>query len=825
MRAKYLCYLLVPTLVVSTGGVFAQGSFERLYPVQGDRLDRTEDEVGPNVKVFHGQDIDQTGRDKLYDVLPHAANVRANLATAVPAIRGIGSYIRNSQVLAAGGEPRVPVLIDGVATPFSNSPGLSNMSTWDLSSIEVIKGPAPVWGGRNAMGGAVKVHTNDPVFSNDVAVEMQNNRGNGWRAGAMLNAAYSDQIAVRVAASADNAEYFPELVANSVIITILQSTLNYNTDEYSAKNARAKIRLAPDFLDGLDMQFSYNKSEVKTPGYLTNVTAGYDFVNPYLQTIQGVTVTSHVAAGIPHQTEGYNESTLESYGFNSEYKFNNNLTWGLRAAQTKMEFIIPKLMFYGDFEVSRPEKQWETYLQFSDIGFIKRGVLGVARHSGEEETITDGESQFRQFHRFAQVGWLTRLAMALTVDGEFETKATYAEVEFGLDKHFDFIAGGRYEEDTRERNVRGTLIAFLGSRAIDNGLALSDAARNSIRHKATEKEFLPKLGMRVNIDDDNSVGFMHTRNYRPGGIDADIYDARSFPPQGEVFIGPAFLNTITISVVSSPADGATVATSEYDPEYIRNNELYFKSKLFGKRLKLDGAVFNYTFEDAQVRGASTVINDFVHATQTTLFFPNINAPTSTVTTTINVTLFRYPLVGNIPKAKAIGAELDFEYDFNEDIAFYGGVSYLDSEIVDASNTHLAGWEGNPLPEAPRWTGNFGVRYSSSNFDFDTNARFSSGARLGVPHFDDQYPLFWYYNVVDSQENYPKFGKHFVLDIASRYKFQAGGVDFELAGFVNNIFDRKYFIGRREKSVWIQNLGEFRTAGERRSMGVVFRADF
>src|SRR5579863_6178391 len=74
-----------------------------------------------------------------------------NVGNSFITVRGI-SQARNS-------EPSVAVLVDGVLEP---NPYEFDQELFDIKQIEVLKGPQGALYGRNAIGGAIIIHTVDP---------------------------------------------------------------------------------------------------------------------------------------------------------------------------------------------------------------------------------------------------------------------------------------------------------------------------------------------------------------------------------------------------------------------------------------------------------------------------------------------------------------------------------------------------------------------------------------------------------------------------------------------------------------------------------------
>lgn len=118
--------------------------------------------------------------------------IEQNGAGASIFIRGVGS-----RVLSPTSDPAVAFSVDGVY--YARSSGTS-ATLFDLSRIEVVKGPQGTLYGRNATGGAVNVITNRPklgVRSLDGEFEVGNFQA--IRAMAAINLPLGDKAALRIA--------------------------------------------------------------------------------------------------------------------------------------------------------------------------------------------------------------------------------------------------------------------------------------------------------------------------------------------------------------------------------------------------------------------------------------------------------------------------------------------------------------------------------------------------------------------------------------------------------------------------------------------------
>src|SRR5256714_4618737 len=142
-------------LVVIAEPVWAQGQTLEEVVVTARKRDETIQNVPVTVNVFTEQAIESAGIESPRDFVAMVPNMTLvevqNVGNSFITIRGI-SQARNS-------EPSVAVLVDGV---LETNPYQFDQELTDIREIEVLKGPQGALYGRNAIGGAILIHTVDP---------------------------------------------------------------------------------------------------------------------------------------------------------------------------------------------------------------------------------------------------------------------------------------------------------------------------------------------------------------------------------------------------------------------------------------------------------------------------------------------------------------------------------------------------------------------------------------------------------------------------------------------------------------------------------------
>jgi iron complex outermembrane receptor protein len=124
--------------------------------VTARKRDESLQNVPVTVTAFNEQTIKAAGIETPSDFVAMVPNMTIvnvqNVGNSFITIRGI-SQARNS-------EPSVAVLVDGVLEP---NPYEFDQELFDVKQIEVLKGPQGALYGRNAIGGAIIIHTADPT--------------------------------------------------------------------------------------------------------------------------------------------------------------------------------------------------------------------------------------------------------------------------------------------------------------------------------------------------------------------------------------------------------------------------------------------------------------------------------------------------------------------------------------------------------------------------------------------------------------------------------------------------------------------------------------
>lgn len=127
-------------------------------------------------------------------------NISGSSASITAFIRGVGQTDFNITV-----DPGVGIYVDGVYVARSVG-GLFDMA--DIGSVQILRGPQGTLFGKNTIGGAIVVNTNQPTHDFDLKLEAATGRFNRADIKGMVNIPISETLAMRAVASYETRDGF-----------------------------------------------------------------------------------------------------------------------------------------------------------------------------------------------------------------------------------------------------------------------------------------------------------------------------------------------------------------------------------------------------------------------------------------------------------------------------------------------------------------------------------------------------------------------------------------------------------------------------------------
>jgi iron complex outermembrane receptor protein len=194
---KYKVLPLVAAISVSLSGVASANILTEKIVVTAQKRVQNLQEVGVSVTAFNDQQLKALGWDNSMDVAAQTPGLVATSNTgdtsniALFSIRGV-----NQGDFAEGQEAPIAIYNDEV---YLSSPGASGAPSFDLSRIEVLRGPQGTLYGRNATGGLVHFISNKPTEYFESAIDMTVAEYGQLTVTGFVSGALSDNVQGRLA--------------------------------------------------------------------------------------------------------------------------------------------------------------------------------------------------------------------------------------------------------------------------------------------------------------------------------------------------------------------------------------------------------------------------------------------------------------------------------------------------------------------------------------------------------------------------------------------------------------------------------------------------
>jgi outer membrane receptor protein involved in Fe transport len=230
--------------------IAAQPVLENIV-VTAQRIEQTANEVGMDIRVFTGEQLDQlriTSVSDLTALVPSFTLSQSYQGVPTYTLRGIGFNTVNMSATSTVG-----IYLDEVAYPY---PVLNAGPVYDMQRVEVLQGPQGTLFGRNTTGGLINLVTNKPTEKFEAMARAEGGNYDTINTEAMvsgpLTGAFNNTLAGRLAfRTEDSNEGWQK-----------SNTRDEELGEVHRYGYRAMLSFQP--LEQLDMNVSYNGWKIKS---------------------------------------------------------------------------------------------------------------------------------------------------------------------------------------------------------------------------------------------------------------------------------------------------------------------------------------------------------------------------------------------------------------------------------------------------------------------------------------------------------------------------------------------------------------------------------
>lgn len=445
---------------------------------QARRRAESVQSIPESVTTFTAEDIETKGITNVQSFADQVPNLtltnQQNVGVNFISVRGI-PQIRN-------GDSPVAFVIDGVTIP---DPNLLNQDLVDIAMIEVVKGPQGALYGKNAIGGAINILSQEPTNITKNRLVLGYGNANSYKVQFTSNGAIQkDKIFYRLAASYKN---FDGLLENE--------TLNKLVDFNRSLNLRGQLKF----------RFSNNFTANATLQY-ANEDGG--------ATYYAHKIGSPVGAPLPISPNDF-DYVIESGTF-GESELNSifgsvNLEYNLETMkfQSITSYVKADRPFSGDLDFGpgdilnqSQESNSKTFTQEFRLGSLASDSnfswdLGLFIQNSDRDLITEAFLNVSDppdyfLTNFQENGVGQRLT---DYTNQYLTFAGFGFAEYKVSDKFTLAAGLRYDSDNISQENRVT----------------------DIEPSKVQNEIQPKVSLSLQATENMLMFANYGRGYRAGG--------------------------------------------------------------------------------------------------------------------------------------------------------------------------------------------------------------------------------------------------------------------------------------------------------------------
>jgi len=633
-------------------------------------------------------------------------------SAVLPFLRGVGSNQSTN-----GFESPIAVYVDGIYK--ANKSG-NNFDLANIERIEVLKGPQGTLFGRNATGGAINIITKDPGDRLELDVEGGYGRFNEKRAKLYAAGPITDTLSGSVSYTGrwDRGYIYNtylDIHANPARNQVVMGKLVWKPDE------DLTIKLSGSYFDHDDATFL---SPHNVAGTIAKGSDPTGFNNdPALPstTVPGVLVPIGAPVPVTNYDNYVSRNDHKARVHTSGYNITLNVNYDLGAVRlvSLTGYMKDQSFSLSNSDISesilalsgsgQPAKEisQEFQIQSNDDGplkwmgglyymYFREGFAAPGNNfiSGSNVPIPIRPSDLLPEFGGSGAGRVTAFSSNVFTDAY----AAFAQASYDITPELQFTAGIRY--NTESKRVSGSLYNYIAVPGTTNenqdlyetalggdGLVFDTANFIDLNAKKKFSKLTWRLALDYKVTPDAMVYASFNRGFKSG--------------------------TFNPSVFTGPQAGVPV-----NPEVLDAYEVGFKTELFDRRVRLNGAAFYYDYSNLQVglitsAGVTTVQN----AASARLYGLDLDLTVAatdhlTLRGAINLLDTKYKNYGNaqifLPRTTATatcptGAAVQITPAQAQAIAGQPKMAGACSYSFDAS--------GQDLIFAPKFTANVGVDYN------------------------------------------------------------------------------------------------------------------
>jgi iron complex outermembrane receptor protein len=673
-----------------------------------------------------------------------------------------------------GGDASIGLYLDGV---YQGRSGGSLSSFFDMSRVEVAKGPQGTLFGRNAASGAISMYTNEAVDGTEGSVELGLGSDNMQEATAVFNTNITDDAFIRVAGYHLTQDSYIDNVINGQKVGTLRDKevnalrVNFTYEGWTDSQLKLSLNYEDRDMDGGVYRSVWNtnakgtvSSDLGDEG--KDVAEVFGATLDFTHDFGGVTFMSQTA--MKNNTWDYLEDYdgtamhLGNYAQNDDNEYlsqefritsnnDSDIFWfvGVSAYQEKVDakFFnsynedafcaqLPNLEEWDMPMLDHTSQPVDYYADCHELFVDGWYGLDPVADAAEIQTMVDdgdipgpGDADYIVYEDIMAKGTNTGYGI-------------YGDITWSVTAATDITLGGRFSYDKKEFALN---LPDPGNWLGHYWLVGAHTDGEWMEAEQDWSEFTPRAAVNHKLNDDVNVYASYSRGYKAGGFNTFAFDMSNADWDG-------YDEDFWVDSGWEDADGNWVGygfnlpkdttLASYDPEIVDSLELGLKGDFFNDAVKLNVAVYYYDYQDFQG-----------------LFAANGGS-----------------IIKNIGQAEGKVIELDVTFKPTDDLRLYLATAYQNSEVVEGEDLDGTSIAGQKLA-APELTASFIGSYYLTLGEVDMTAQVSYSWQSET--YGDE---FMGGADIYAQESYGLLGMQLSAEIE----------DWKVSMYVDNITDEDYY---------------------------------
>ncbi len=574
MKTGVISALAVAIGASSAGVATAQDVLNDEIVVTAQRREQNAQDIGISITAFSGEQLQALGVTDSIDlvqVTPGLRNPQAGSGlTSSFSMRGL-----SQSDYGASQEAPVALYVDEV---YQSNQGASQFLLFDVSRVEVLRGPQGTLFGRNATGGVVHFITERPSQSFGGHVLAEVGRYNDQRLEMVLNGPLTETVSGRLSLAGHQRD------------TIIDNRIGPDMWDAGEIGGRAQILFEPSAnFDLLLSARASSRSDTGQPYAWAAATptgfAGTGVFNPGGVDLLGFSEPDTDPLTVSADADGFHDVDLNGFSATAHWDLGGaTLTSITDVSNVQVEYVEDADMQPGELFHYRNLFDSDQFSQELRLNGETGNLVWVA---GLYYLNTDGT--YLQQGLIADLGFAPAVAQNTAYDVTAESTSIFGQVEFGLAPQVRAIFGGRYVTETREQNYLSQYVDALGAPVAFG------SSPDLLRFDGSRDEDL--YALRAELDWTPTEDLLFYASYNRG-VKGGGFNAPLSPDGAAVFIDP---------LTFDPAPTVDQAM-RFDPEVLHAYEIGVKSTWADGRVRFNASAFFYDYRDFQAlnfQGIST----------------------------------------------------------------------------------------------------------------------------------------------------------------------------------------------------------------------------